>query len=246
MSDDYRQSHVGKGADYDADLRDETFSTYMTRREAELLPRIVRELFPTAPPKYLDFACGTGRITSMVAPLARESWGVDVSESMVAEAGKKCPQTRFVLRDITTQPLDESGFELATAFRFFGNAQDDLRRAVFAAVGRHLAPGGVFVFNNHRNSGSFRAVLQRATGRYEDHADLDLPKIEALMRPAGLRVESVVGIGWWLVAHRFDTPAAYHSELVHALEPLSTLSPLAPYCPAYIVVARKVGAARPA
>jgi predicted TPR repeat methyltransferase len=240
VSSDYRESHLVKGADYDEHISDGSFNTFMTEREALLLPKIVADLFPTTPPKYFDFACGTGRITSIVEPLARESWGVDVSASMVAEAAKKCGRTRFVIRDITKQALDEDGFDLATAFRFFGNAQDDLRRAVFVAVSRHLAMGGRFIFNNHRNARSGRALLQRATGRYEDHADLDLAKLERLLNASGLQIERLVGIGWWQLAHRFDTPGAYRSAFAKALEPLSTWSLLAPYCPAYIVVARKV------
>jgi predicted TPR repeat methyltransferase len=241
MSGDYRLSHLEKGADYDEAIDDGAFNSFMTEREAVLLPRLLSQLFPSTRPKYFDFACGTGRITSLLEPHTRESWGVDVSASMVAQAAKKCARTRFVIRDITTQPLDESGFDLATAFRFFGNAQDELRRTVFRAVAAHLADGGYFVFNNHRNSRSIRALLQRATGRYEDHADLDLAKLKALMAPAGLRVERTVGIGWWQVASRLDTPAAFASPLARLLEPLSTLPGIGPLCPAYIVVARKVG-----
>lgn len=243
MTSDYRQSHLRKGADYDEDIDDGAFNSFMTEREAVLLPRLLSQLFPGARPKYFDFACGTGRITSLVEPHTRESWGVDVSASMVAQAAKKCVRTKFVIRDITRQALDESGFELATAFRFFGNAQDDLRRAVFRAVSGHLADGGYFVFNNHRNSRSTRALLQRATGRYEDHADLDLGKLRALMAPAGLEVERTVGIGWWQVASRLDSPRVFASPLARLLEPLSMLPGMGPLCPAYIVVARKVGPA---
>jgi SAM-dependent methyltransferase len=240
MSSDYRESHLDKGSRYDDDISDGSFNSYMTVRERVLVPAIIRDLFPSSGPKYLDFACGTGRITSIVEPLARDSRGVDVSASMVAEAAKKCPRTRFVLRDITTQLLDETDFDLATAFRFFGNAQDDLRSAVFKAISRHLVVGGYFVFNNHRNHGSARAILQRITGRFEDHADLDLAKIRRLMAPAGFEIERTVGIGWWQLAHRWDTPGAYSSGLARFLEPISTLNAVAPYCPAYIVVARKV------
>jgi SAM-dependent methyltransferase len=244
-ADDYRRSHLEKGADYDRDLAAGTFDAFMTARESVLLPRIVSTLFPHRPEKYLDFACGTGRITALVAPLARDSVGVDVSATMVAEAARKCPRTRFVIRDITKVPLDERDFDLATAFRFFGNAEGDLRRAVFRAVSAHLRPGGCFVFNNHRNPGSGRARLQRALGRYEDHADLDFATLDGLVTSAGLRIERLVGIGWWQLAHRLDTPSAYRSSLARLLEPVSTWGPVASLCPAYIVVARKTGEAEP-
>jgi len=240
MDVDYRQSHVGKGADYDRDLAAGGFNSYMTARETVLLPALIRELFPGTPPKYLDFACGTGRITSLIEPLARESCGVDVSTSMIAEAARKCPKTRFVVRDLTKELLDDTDFNLATAFRFFGNAEDDLRRAAFKAVSRHLVRGGYFVFNNHRNVGSGRARLQRATGRFDDHADLDLAKIRRLMEPAGLELVRTTGIGWWQLAHRLEQPAMLKSRLASLVEPLSTLNAVAPFCPAYIVVARKI------
>ena len=38
MTDDYRQSHLQKGADYDRDIAGGTFDAYMTAREAVLLP----------------------------------------------------------------------------------------------------------------------------------------------------------------------------------------------------------------
>jgi hypothetical protein len=62
-----------------------------------------------------------------------------------------------------------------------------------------------------------------------------------LLRDAGFAIEFATGIGWWLAAHRLDTPAAFRSSLVGLIEPLSTLNWMAPYCPAYIVVARKIG-----
>jgi SAM-dependent methyltransferase len=245
MTEDYRRSHLDKGADYDRALAVGTFDAFMTAREGLLLPRLVSGLFPQGPAKYLDFACGTGRITSLLEPQARQSVGVDVSASMVAEAAKKCPRTRFVLRDITKEPLDDTDFDLATAFRFFGNAEDELRRAVFGAIARHLRPGGYFIFNNHRNPGSGRARLQRAVGRYQDHADLDFTRLERLVTGAGLRIERTVGIGWWQLAHRFDTPSAYQSPLVRLLEPASTWGPVATLCPAYIVIARKTADSTP-
>ena len=48
----------------------------------DMIPRLTR-----GGGRYLDFACGTGRITAIVAPLVGESVGVDVSESMLATRG---------------------------------------------------------------------------------------------------------------------------------------------------------------
>lgn len=241
ISHDYRQSHLQKGADYDAALNDGSFNAYMTAREAILLPQIVRRLFPARPPKYLDFACGTGRITSLVAPLARESYGVDVSASMISEAVRKSPQTRFCVQDLTSSSLDDQDFELATAFRFFGNAQPELRQSVMKAVARHLSPGGYFVFNNHRNRGSWHAKLQRAVGRYEDIADLDYQGIQQLLTNAGFSIVGTVGIAWWLMMHRLDSPRVFKSPLTRLIEPISEWPAVAPCCPACIIIAQRTG-----
>ena len=88
---DYRDSHASRGDSYDARLAGQPFDAYMARWEAWWLPRLVARLHPDGVPRYLDFACGTGRITGIVAPLARESVGVDVSESMLSRARAKIP-----------------------------------------------------------------------------------------------------------------------------------------------------------
>ena len=40
-------------------------------------------------------------------------------------------------------------FDLVTSFRFFGNAQDELRSSALAAINRHLRPQGYLIINNH-------------------------------------------------------------------------------------------------
>ena len=47
---------------------------------------VAREFFPGGIPRYLDFACGTGRITQHLAPLAHESSST-MAATDVASAG---------------------------------------------------------------------------------------------------------------------------------------------------------------
>src|SRR3954454_9558254 len=100
---DYRHSHLAKGEDYDRDLSRGDFDTYMTAREREILARIVPRLFPGGVPRYLDFACGTGRITQMMEALSAESFAVNISEAMMDQARRKCARTTFLLRDVTRE-----------------------------------------------------------------------------------------------------------------------------------------------
>ena len=88
-ADDYRASHLAKGGQYDASLAESPFDAYMSAWERKHLPNLLRRFYPAGPQRYLDFACGTGRITEQVAPLAKQSTGVDISPTMIEEARKK-------------------------------------------------------------------------------------------------------------------------------------------------------------
>src|SRR5207245_4260401 len=101
---DYRRSHLEKGADYDAALAYDPFDAFLAARERALLLEAVARAFPRGIPRYLDFACGTGRITQLVAPLAVQPYAVDVSETMLSQARAKCPGTTVGLGDGTHQP----------------------------------------------------------------------------------------------------------------------------------------------
>jgi len=100
----------------------------------------------------LDLACGTGRTTLPMAEAGFEVIGVDASEPMLARAREKAHEqglaVAFHLQDcahleltLTARMVTMNGH----AFQEFltNEAQDDLLRS----VSRHLAPGGVFVFD---------------------------------------------------------------------------------------------------
>lgn len=101
--EDYRSSHLAKGEAYDSFLARSSFDAYMAARERDLITKIVGAYFPNRIPRYLDFACGTGRVTSVVAPSAVASFGIDVSGTMIDEARRKLPGTTFLVTDITRQ-----------------------------------------------------------------------------------------------------------------------------------------------
>ncbi|NKC10833.1 MAG: methyltransferase domain-containing protein [Gammaproteobacteria bacterium] len=101
MPEDYRGSYLHKGADYGSDLSAGDINTYMTHCENRLLRKLVPRLFPERVPRYLDFACGTGRVTQVTEPMAMQSLGVDVSPNMLEQARQRCPSTQFFQIDIT-------------------------------------------------------------------------------------------------------------------------------------------------
>lgn len=114
----------------------------------------------------LDLACGTGRTTLPMAEAGFDVTGVDISEPMLARAREKAAErglaVEFHLQDCRQLDLPLTA-RLVTmnghAFQEFltNEAQDALLRS----VSRHLAPGGVFVFDTRFPS---RDNLQKPDG----------------------------------------------------------------------------------
>jgi SAM-dependent methyltransferase len=233
---DYRLSHLQRGFDYDVRLATNAFDSYMAHAEAEWLSRTIQALYPGGVPRYLDFACGTGRITEIVAPLARESVGVDVSRTMLDVAAAKCSDVRFIEADATREPPDIGSFDLVTAFRFFGNAQDELRSAALRAIVSLLRPGGHLILNSHRNPFALAAVLNRATGGADD-LDLHYFTLMRLLRSNGLEVIQVRAIGFWLFRSRMFAKADFRKANMR--ERLFTWRVFAPFSPDALLVGRK-------
>ncbi len=238
-TDDYRLSHIQRGETYDAYVNDTPFDAYMAEWERRHLTAIVGRLFPARVPRYLDFACGTGRVTATIAALSRKTVGVDISAGMLEVARRRLPDAEFHECDITREPRDLGQFELVSAFRFFGNAQDDLRDEALRALVPRIAPGGFLVFNNHRNPRSLYALLNRATGGTLGSMDLHHAKMRRMLDRHGLVVSEVHPIGTWMWrsalmgTHRPDSPEAEALERRYSIPLLAGLAPDA------VVVARR-------
>ncbi|MFT6791471.1 MAG: ubiquinone/menaquinone biosynthesis C-methylase UbiE, partial [Cellvibrionaceae bacterium] len=87
----YKESHINRSHDYDKGILADDFGRYMLEREASILnkiiPRLGRYSGVQGPGEtYLDFACGTGRVTQIFEQHFPVSFGVDVSENMISVA----------------------------------------------------------------------------------------------------------------------------------------------------------------
>jgi len=235
----YRETHLEKGASYDATISGQPFDNYMAQLEAAYL----KEIVPTvadAKSRYLDFACGTGRITATVSRMVGPAVGVDVSESMLSAAREKCPGVQFVCTDITRGGDELGAFDVATSFRFFGNTEQDVRRAVLGALARRVRKGGHLIVNNHRNPRALGTLLQRVAGQPIDQ-DLTMPKFRRLLRDEGFEVIRVQPIGAWLVLARTRADAALLAgPRAAAMERRFRHASWAPVAPDCILVARRV------
>ena len=211
---DYRNSHLKSGQLYDSNLAGSPFDHYMAVWEGKYIAKIVSDLFPSGIERYLDFACGTGRITEKIVQFARQSTAVDISPSMLAEARVKCPNTEFYLGDITVDDPELGQFDLISSFRFFGNAQDELRQAALSSIYKRLAPGGKLLINSHRNPRAIYALLDRVTGGNAGGMDLHLGKLRRLLAMHQMKITRLQPIGVRL----------YRAGLMEACLPNSLLS----------------------
>lgn len=169
MIESYRNSHTqpGKGLEYHTRFIESPYRKMIWGFEKHLLDRICAELLASKKIRMLDFACGTGRITNYLATKVDFVAGVDISEVMLAIARKNLQDNVEIIEgDITQEPvLADRKFNLITAFRFFPNAEPELREQVMSVLVNHLEHGAYFVFNNHKNISSTRNLIARALGR---------------------------------------------------------------------------------
>jgi SAM-dependent methyltransferase len=95
----------------------------------------------------LELGCGTGTI---LAGLGRFDalTGIDRSPEMLAIAREKVPHARLIEGDISDFRLGEHFDVVICVFDTLNHLpRFELWRALFARVGEHLAPGGVFIFD---------------------------------------------------------------------------------------------------
>ena len=162
----YLYSHMDekKGIAYEHYYADDPWVKYLWLREQEVLRRIIREFYPSHEVRLLDFACGTGRILSALEGSVSSSFGIDVSESMLDVAKTKLRNSGLILGNLLNEKHFESEtFDLITAFRFFVNAEPEMRIQALQALHPLLKQEGYLVFNNHHNRYSIRRSCQRWT-----------------------------------------------------------------------------------
>ena len=200
----YRDSHKreSKGAEYEAYYQKSAWYGFLSLREQEIVLRILDKYLKGKDVHLLDFACGTGRITEFLENRVKTSTGVDVSGSMLDVAGKKLKRTELIKTDITEENiLKPRKFNLITAFRFFLNAEPELRSAAIKALAELLDEDGYLVFNNHQNSGSpwikMRNVYYRKNYPQANYTVMSVEEMAKLADQAGLEIVEICPAGFF-------------------------------------------------
>lgn len=177
----------------------ESYDSFIWSVERPVLRRAVAAMRrPRGPFRYLDFACGTGRIVSALEDLADQALGVDISSDMLSAAGAKVEHARLRAGDLLEDPdLAAGPYDLVTAFRFFLNTEPEMRARVMPALASRLAgPDARLIFNIHQNKLGMlvNAAWRRLHGWPALHA-LTYWDARRLTRSAGLEIEAWYGFG---------------------------------------------------
>lgn len=213
MQDSYRQEFSTPTAaqHYDSVVfRRGSYASMLWAHEKRLLGGILERLtVPTAEIAALDFACGSGRVLSYLEGRIGVAVGVDVSASMLEIAATHVRKSRLVCADITSSvpqghQAEEkvgSGYDIITAFRFFLNAEPQLRFAAMTALRKLLKSGDsrlVFTVQahvpSHKSISKFvsRARLRARDGKVgAEYMTED--EVLRLVRAAGLELEQFFG-----------------------------------------------------
>ena len=226
-----------KGHQYDERYATDRWLGYVSEREAEVLGQLRHTLFGERPVRVLDFACGTGRILATLEQHAAAAIGVDVSESMLAEARRKLKRSQLLRANLIEEPvLAGERFDLITAFRFFVNAEPALRADALRALRPLLAPDGYLVFNDHHNPRSIRwAYTRLATAIRHRRAEVNYLPVRDCIRLAeagGFEVVSIHSVGLLHLPQRVALPGLCRlcDRIAGHFRPLSAVSE----CPIFV------------
>ena len=153
------------------------------------------------PLKYLDFACGTGRIIAEIEQLVTEAVGLDTSEDMLSFARKKLRHAALKCGNLLEDPGVVSGeYDVITAFRFFLNTEAETRIAVMSSLARRVThPEGRLIFNVHGNRWSsllLMSIYQRMRG-WGPATTMSYDQARRLVESADLEIDSWYGFGLW-------------------------------------------------
>lgn len=127
----------------------------------------------------LDLACGTGRISKILADLGFQVIGIDNSRNMLRLAKLNYPKINFIHQDITSFVLNRK-FDLVVSFYDSLNYLTTYKKMLemFRCVAKHLKQEGVFLFD-------LNSVDQINFARHFNHQIFEFNKSLIILRHSG-------------------------------------------------------------
>jgi SAM-dependent methyltransferase len=194
----YRDSHTkqGYGEFYNRTYKSGYYAAQWRSIEEPLLAKLLFKYGGNSI-SALDFACGTGRITSVACKFFGHVTAVDISQEMLAENPCSEAATLHCI-DLTSDDLNET-FDVALAFRFFLNAENELRMSALNAISRHLKSNGIFICNIHMRRQSPMGIFYNFLSKIlkiSSHMTLSEIYFETLLHQSGFKVISIEYYGY--------------------------------------------------
>lgn len=189
----YSYSHLDKGKDYHDRFESVPGRKLIWDLEKTFIKDFLDKFgcFDNA----LDFAGGTGRIAKEFKASSKNQYIIDVSSEMLSVAKKTIPTAVIVNKDFREDDeLPDDYYDLVTAFRFFPNADVDLRKEAMEFIAKKTKPGGWVICNNHMNFLSIPYVIKRVFGRGGRYG-MSSSEMIGLAKDSGLYVHGVVSMG---------------------------------------------------
>ena len=160
----YTEHYHKKGASgesYDRSLANRFELAIFQLEHAVLLDLFRRYRSADPRTRYLDFACGTGRILAVFKDHIASKVGVDTSPGQLELAQQKVPDAELICGNVVTNPelLGGRRFDLITSFRLLLNLEPENRVPILQVLADHLAPNGHLVVDNHMNRYSILGLL---------------------------------------------------------------------------------------
>lgn len=194
----YRHSHAkqGYGKLYNRIYEEGYYAAQWRSIEKPLLSKLLLKYGGNSS-SALDFACGTGRITSVACNFFGKVTAVDVSQEMLAE--NPCSgRAELHCIDLTEHRLTDA-FDVALAFRFFLNAENDLRISALEAISHHLKKDGIFICNIHMRRRSPMGMIYHFLSKvlkFNSHKTLSEKYFETLLCESGFNIISIEYYGY--------------------------------------------------
>ena len=189
----YRTSHVGsrRGEQYDAAHAGKVDSHIWDTFIKGFLCQQFAASVAGGATRYLDFACGTGRVLKLGSKYFPAPLGIDISEDMLAVARERVPDATILCGDVTSgEEFAISQFDCVTLFRFLLNAERPLSMDVLHWLSEHMPSGSRLIGNNHMNLASFRGILTATSNtlRGTKHNYLSRRSTTKMLEESGFRI----------------------------------------------------------
>ena len=184
-----RTAYDTVAADYAELLRDELANKPLDRA---LLATFAELVQAAGGGPVADLGCGPGRITTHLADLGLDAFGIDLSPGMVQVARRTYPQLRFDVGSIAALDLPDGGLAGALAWYSVIHTPPERLPAVLTEFARVLRPGAPLLMAFQ--AGDERVHLQQGYGHdislHVHRTDPD--RLAELLGGAGLPVQTRV------------------------------------------------------